>query len=170
MKKKNILKLSFILLCLSSTTLLAKQNSVYIDVPSSEVSPKDGVWKPKINSSNVTGCPSMMKSMIDKQNIKTESKKMTFSKPFHPASLFDEAEQLNWEKIATNKWEATLINESVEGMKVSIKWKLGVVSETKMKVRSQISMKFPPEMAAMLGGGSGECKTVTLGTYYYMSN
>ena len=167
--KKNILKLSLILLCLSGTTLLAKQNSVYEDVPTSEVSPKDGVWKPKIDSNNVMGCPSMMKSMIDKQNIKTESKKMTFSKPFHPASLFDEADQLKWEKIGTNKWEATLVNESAEGMKVSIKWKLGVVSETKMKVQSHISMKFPPEMVAMMGGGSAECKTVTHGTYNYMS-
>jgi len=134
-----------------------------------DINPKDGTWKPEITSNKTSGCPSMMKSMLNKQSIPTKSKNMTFSKPFHPSSLFNEAEQLKWEKVGENKWKASVMNQEGGSMNASVTWELSVVSETKMDVHSKVYMKFPAEMAAMFGG-SGECKADTVGTFNYINN
>ena len=133
-----------------------------------DINPKDGTWRSKIDTNNVSGCPSMMKSMISKQSMKPQSKKVDFSEPFHPRSLFEESGQLKWEKMGKNKWQAVM-KQGGGGTNVNIKWSIHVVSDTKMKVSSNVSMKFPAQMAAMLGG-SGECKANTTGSYNYIGN
>jgi len=138
-----------------------------------DINPKDGLWKAKMTSNKVTGCPSMMKSMLDKQGMKEMSKNVTFDKPFHPRSLFKESGQLTWKKIGKNKWEAVMNQSnngvSINGMSVSITWSVGVVSDTKMNVSSNVSMTLPTQMSAMLGG-SGQCEAFATGTYSYISN
>jgi len=134
----------------------------------SDINPKDGIWKSQISSNKVTGCPSMMKSMINKQSIKPQSKKVDFSEPFHPKSLFKEAKQLKWKKTAPNKWKAVM-HQGGGGSDMSIVWAVDVISTTKMNVSSNVSMKFPPQMAAMFGGSS-ECKAQTSGSYNYIGN
>jgi len=138
-----------------------------------DINPKDGLWKAKMTSSKVTGCPSMMKSMLDKQGMKEMSKNVTFDKPFHPRSLFEESGQLSWKKTGTNKWQAVMNQSdngvSVNGMSVNITWSVGVVSDTKMNVSSNVSLTLPAQMAAMLGG-SGQCNASATGTYNYVSN
>jgi len=134
-----------------------------------DINPKDGTWKPEITSNKTSGCPSMMTSMLNKQSIPTKSKNMTFSKPFHPSSLFDEAQELKWKKLGTNKWEASIVNNEGGGMNASVKWNLTVVSQTKMNVHSKVYMKFPAQMAAMFGGSS-ECKADTIGSFNYIGN
>lgn len=153
--KHQILKLTTSLALLSTFAL-------------ADINPKDGTWKATMDSSKVTGCPSMMKSMISKQGMKTQSKKVDFSEPFHPRSLFEEAGELKWKKTGKNKWQAVM-KQGGGGADVNIKWFVNVVSATKMKVSSNVSMKFPPEMAAMFGG-SAECKAQASGTYKYMGN
>lgn len=132
-----------------------------------DINPKDGLWKSKMTSSKVTGCPSMMKSMLDKQGIKEMSKNVTFDKPFHPRSLFEESGELKWKKTAANKWKAVM-NQGENGMSVNIVWSVGVASATKMNVSSNVSMQLPAEMAAMFGG-SNQCNVSATGTYNYVS-
>jgi len=132
-----------------------------------DINPKDGLWKSKMTSNKVTGCPSMMKSMISKQGIKETSKNIIFDKPFHPRSLFEESGQLKWKKIGTNKWKATM-KQGENGMSVNITWSIGVVSATKMNVSSNVSMKLPAQMASMLGGSS-QCNAKAFGTYNYVN-
>lgn len=133
-----------------------------------DINPKDGTWKSQINSNNVSGCPSMMKSMISKQSMKPQSKKVDFAKPFHPKSLFEESGQLKWKKLGANKWQAVM-KQGGGGMGVNITWSIDVVSKTKMNVVSKVNMQLPPQMAAMFGG-SGECKADTTGSYNYIGN
>jgi hypothetical protein len=149
---------------LTLTTTLALLSTFSL----ADINPKDGTWKAQIDSNKVTGCPSMMKSMISKQSMKSQSKKVDFSEPFHPRSLFEESGQLKWKKVAPNKWQAVM-KQGGGGTDVNIKWSIDVVSTTKMKVSSNVNMKFPPQMAAMFGG-SGECKAVSSGTYNYIGN
>jgi len=150
-----------ILIC---TTALALLSTMAL----ADINPKDGTWKAEIDSNNVTGCPSMMKSMISKQSMKPQSKKVDFSEPFHPRSLFKESGQLKWKKTGTNKWQAVM-HQGGGGMNVNIIWSIDVVSKTKMNVASKVNMKLPPQMAAMFGG-SGECKASTSGSYNYIGN
>ena len=133
-----------------------------------DINPKDGLWKSKMSSSKVTGCPSMMKSMINKQGLKEASKNVTFDKPFHPRSLFEESGQLKWKKVGANKWKAVM-KQGENGMSVNITWSISVVSATKMNVSSNVSMKLPAQMAAMFGGSS-QCNAAATGTYNYISN
>ncbi len=133
-----------------------------------DINPKDGTWKSKIDTNNVSGCPSMMKSMISKQSMKSQSKKVDFSEPFHPRSLFEESGQLKWKKLGANKWQAVM-QQGGGGMNVNITWSIDVVSKTKMNVASKVNMQLPPQMAAMFGG-SGECKADTTGSYNYIGN
>ncbi len=149
---------------LTLTTALALSSTLAL----ADISPKDGLWKAKMTSNNVTGCPSMLKSMIDKEGMKETSKNVTFDKPFHPRSLFEESGQLKWKKVGTNKWKA-IMSQGSEGMSVNITWSIGVVSATKMNIASNVRMSLPPQMAAMFGG-SGECKADILGTYNHISN
>jgi hypothetical protein len=133
-----------------------------------DINPKDGTWKSQIDTNNVTGCPSMMKSMISKQSMKSQSKKVDFSEPFHPKSLFEESGQLKWKKLGANKWQAVM-QQGGGGMGVNITWSINVVSPTKMNVASKVNMQLPPQMAAMFGG-SAECKADTAGSYNYIGN
>jgi hypothetical protein len=133
-----------------------------------DINPKDGTWKSQIDTNNVTGCPSMMKSMISKQSMKPQSKQVDFSEPFHPRSLFEESGQLKWKKLGANKWQAVM-QQGGGGMGVNITWSINVVSPTKMKVASKDNMQLPPQMAAMFGG-SAECKADTAGSYNYIGN
>jgi len=149
---------------LTLTTTLALLTTISF----ADINPKDGTWKAEIDSSKVTGCPSMMKSMINKQSMKPQNKKVDFSEPFHPRSLFEESGELKWKKTAPNKWQAVM-KQGGGGTDVNIKWSLDVVSTTKMQVSSNVSMKFPAQMAAMLGG-SGECKAESSGSYNYIGN
>lgn len=149
---------------LALTTSLALLTTVSF----ADINPKDGTWQSKLDRNKVTGCPSMMESMINKQSIKPQSKTVDFSEPFHPKSLFEEADQLNWKKTGANKWQA-IMQEGGGGSNVNIKWSIHVVSKTKMNISSNVSMVFPPQMAAMFGG-SGECKADTTGSYNYIGN
>jgi len=149
---------------LTLTTILALASRMAL----ADINPKSGLWKTKMTSNKVTGCPSMMKSMLDKQGMKEMSKNVTFEKPFHPRSLFEESGQLTWKKIGTNKWKATM-KQGENGMGVNMVWTLGVVSPTKMNVSSNVKMSLPPQMAAMFGG-SGQCNASATGTYNYVSN
>lgn len=149
---------------LTLTTTLALLTTISF----ADINPKDGTWRAKIDSNKVSGCPSMMKSMISKQGIKPQSKKVDFSEPFHPRSLFEESGQLKWKKIGANKWQAVMRQKKGE-VGVNMKWIVKVISKTKMKVSSNVSMKFPPQMAAMFGG-SGECKAAVSGFYKYIGN
>jgi len=149
---------------LTLTTALALSTTLAL----ADISPKSGLWKTKMTSNKVTGCPSMMKSMLDKQGMKEMSKNVTFEKPFHPRSLFEESGQLTWKKTGTNKWQAVM-KQGENGMSVNITWSVGVASATKMNVSSNVSMTLPAQMAAMLGG-SGQCNASATGTYNYVSN
>ena len=149
---------------LTLTATLALLSTVAL----ADINPKDGLWKSKMSSSKVTGCPSMMESMLNKQGMQEASKNVTFDKPFHPRSLFEESGQLKWKKIGANKWKATM-NQGENGMSVNITWSIGVVSATKMNVSSNVSMKLPAQMAAMFGGSS-QCNANAAGTYNYVSN
>ena len=145
-------------------TILALVSTIAL----ADINPKDGLWKSKMTSNKVIGCPSIVKSMLDKQGIKEMSKNVTFEKPFHPRSLFEESGHLKWEKTGTNKWKAVM-NQGEDGMSVNIILSVRVVSDTKMNISSNVSMQLPAEMAAMFGG-SGQCKVSSTGTYNYVSN
>lgn len=148
---------------LTLTTALALSTTLAFG----DISPKNGLWKSKMTSNKMSGCPSMMKSMLDKQGMKEMSKNVTFEKPFHPRSLFEESGQLKWKKTGANKWKAVM-NQGENGMSVNITWSVGVASATKMNVSSNVSMTLPAQMAAMLGG-SGQCNVSAKGTYSYIS-
>lgn len=158
-----VLKITLISLLLTLSPLLSKENKIYTDVPSTLIQPINGTWKASISSNDINGCPSMMKSMLSKQSLPTKSKAMTFDKPFHPASLFDEAKDLKWENIGINKWKAVMI-QAQGTLNMSITWNLAINAENKMAVHSVISIDFPAEMLAMLGG-SGQCSVNTLGNF-----
>jgi hypothetical protein len=134
-----------------------------------DINPKDGTWKSKMHSDKVIGCPSMVKSMISKQSMKSYSKKVDFSEPFHPRSIFGELGQAKWKKVAPNKWKGVMKQGGGTQTGMNMKWSIEVVSTTEMKMSANVNMMFSPEMAAKLGG-SGECKTESSGTFIYIGN
>ena len=152
--KKTILTLS---------TLILLGTYVHADIQ-----PKDGKWKATISSNDVRGCPTMMTSIITKESLKSQTKQVTFSKPFHPNSLFKESKQFQWKEVGKNKWKATMTHGG-SGINVNIHWSVDVVSNEKMNIASNVSMILPVQMAAMFGGSS-ECKADTLGSYNYVSH
>ncbi|RLA62528.1 MAG: hypothetical protein DRQ78_07940 [Epsilonproteobacteria bacterium] len=137
-------------------------------MPSVNIVPKSGTWKPKMTAHNIKGCPPMMRGALEKEKFYSTSKKTNFSKPFHPNDIFDPKDinpegnqNIKWTNPKLNFWKVTLLNNQ-EGMKVDMTWDLNLTSETTMDVTSHLSMHFPKEMAAMLGGSS-ECRVDSSG-------
>ncbi len=150
---KLLLKTTLILVSFASTLLFA----------STPIQPTDGTWTPHITSHDIKGCPSMLNALIKKQSMPNKSKKITFEKPFTPASLFPDSTEVQWKNIAPNQWEAVMIK--AEGtMNLSIKWKLDVRTPKEIDIDSKISLKIPSELAQMFGG-SADCNVHTLGTF-----
>lgn len=153
---KLLFKMALILFSLAGTVLFA----------STPIQPIDGTWTPQINSNDIKGCPSMLNALIKKQSMPNKSKKITFKNPFDPASLFPDAKEVQWKKIAPNQWEAVMIK--AEGsINLSIQWKLDVRTPKEIGVDSQISLTLPREVAQMFGG-STHCAVHTLGTFNFL--
>jgi len=130
-----------------------------------DIDPTSGEWKPKMLSHDIKGCPPMMKAAFKKEQLYSKTQKANFSKPFHPNDLFDpkdlhpKGENLKWTKTAPNAWTTTLNikDAAAAGMTMNVTWDLKVTSETSMDIKSRLSMQFPKELIAMMGGSS-ECK------------
>lgn len=107
-----------------------------------------------------------MKPSESQSGFKKKSKQITFSKPFHPTMLFDEAKEYQWKEVAPNQWKTVVIDKSEEGMKLQIQIVMVLNTEKKISVWSNTGMTFPAEMASMLGG-SNECSVQYYGTYTF---
>lgn len=150
---------------LTLTTTLALATTVGF----ADIQPKDGTWKAIITESDIKGCSPMMRSMIEKQSKNAKTQPMTFEKPFHPNSMYKEADHvMKWKKVDDNLWEASLKqsdNENTMGMK--LKMIVDIKSETLMEMKSSSDMSLPKEMAKMMGG-STECKSDIIATYNFV--
>lgn len=163
------------ILCIFTTSITAEEKAFVDAGTSSNIEPKDGTWKPKITSNKVKGCPPMMSGAIEGAKMNTSTKKVTFSKPFHPNDLFDPKDinpennpNAKWKNPSENYWKVTIINNQ-QGASVTATWDVKVTTETTMDVTSYLSMKFPPEMAKFMGGSS-ECRVESSGIIERIGN
>ena len=142
-----------------------------------DIDPTSGEWKPKMLSHDIKGCPSMMQAAFKKAQLYSKTKKANFTKPFNPNDLFDpkdlhpKGKTLKWTKTAPNEWTTTLNikDAAAAGMAMNVTWDLKVTSETSMDIKSRLSMQFPKELIAMMGGSS-VCKVYSGGVLERIGN
>jgi len=140
------------------------------DENNTNISPINGTWKPKIKGHKIVGCPPMMKRAFKKEAFYSHTKKIKFSKPFHPNDMFNpkdlhpKGKKFKWKKVSENKWHTILLLQGKDagGAMVKATWDLTVTSETSMNISSHLTMKFPKEMARFMGGSS-ICKVNSFG-------
>ncbi len=144
--------------------------------------PKSGLWQARIGAVDIRGCPAIMEEVfpISPGALSGQTnapRRITFDIPFHPDNL-DLTENfeaqgggaVNWVEISENSWKAEIFpeyfGELPPGMNGESKltWTLTLKSETEIEHLSVVTIAFPAELVAVLGG-DGDCQALTQGTW-----
>lgn len=138
---------------------------LFDELDSNAIEPLDGVWKSVFDSTKMTGCSSMMQSMLKQFTPPSSEKTLKFSKPFNPNKDFMSG-QFKWTKVKENYWKGSMYKGGAmpQGMGMDGKMLLGVVSKKKMKISLEQTITLPKAIAQMMGSGT-TCTVVTKGHY-----
>lgn len=131
----------------------------------SAIQPRNGLWTSKLISHHMTDCPSMLasrvKAMVPGMMDKQGAERRTFKQPFHPRDLFGDSEKMHWAPAGLNRWHGVMKmgGQSQSGMSVDVVLDLHVLSTTHMEGSNTVTITMPPQLTAIMGGGSGVCES-----------
>ncbi len=130
------------------------------------VQPRDGLWRTRLTDHSMSGCPAMLasrlKAMLPGVTKEEGTAQRTFDKPFHPRGLMHDGEHMDWMQVGPDRWRGVvkMKKNSQAGMSMDVVAAVNVISPTRMSGTSTVTLTMPPQMAAMLGGGAGPCKSI----------
>lgn len=158
------------------TTLMACTLSLPVPMPAAAaddraaacnkpIQPCDGAWKIDVVSHEVSGCPSMMAGALKSSTAglltMSSSADFEFDTPFHPQPLLARNPDIEWEQTGLDEWSTARFQQGT----TTVTADLDVLARDRMQMESIYVMNFPPELAAVLGGGGGDCRSVATVEY-----
>lgn len=147
-------------LLLSMPTLAAETKAESCNRP---IQPCDGAWSINVVDHKTSGCPAMLAGAMNSATASlltmSNSANFDFNTPFHPQPLLAKNPDITWEQTGRNSWKTLRFKEGSSAM-ITVSAKLDVQARDRMQVESIFVMNLPPELAAILGGGGSNCRSV----------
>lgn len=129
------------------------------------IQPCDGPWKIDVVGHETSGCPAMMAGALESATAGMlsmgSSAQFDFDQPFHPDPLLARNPDIEWQQTGPNEWTTSRFKQG----NATVSADLLVQARDRMRMQSIYVMNFPPQLAALLGGGGGDCRSVATVQY-----
>ena len=152
-------------LLLSTSVLAAEAKAESCNRP---IQPCDCAWSMNVVSHETSGCPAMLAGAMESATASmltmSNSANFDFDTPFHPKPLLAKNPNITREQTGRNEWKTLRFKEGTSTM-ITVSARLDVQATDRMQMESIFVMNLPPELAAILGGGGSNCRSVATVEY-----
>lgn len=132
------------------------------------IQPCDGAWQLDVISHETSGCPARLAGAMESATASlltmSSSANFDFDTPFHPQPLLAKNPDITWEQTGLNHWKTLRFQKGSQAM-ITVSAKLDVQATDRMQMQSIFVMNMPPQLAAILGGGGSNCRSVATVEY-----